>query len=484
MSEQYQNNYRSEKKPVPNIAERVPPQAVEVEKSVLASALLDEEVLDSLFERVTDEKFFYSPQNRTIFDAMKSLHQKHKPVDLNMLAQELRTMEKLELIGGEVALAELVTIIATSGNVNHYITILEEKMILRSLIHEAGEITTECFESDANAKEVLDGAEQKIFDLSDDTQKNRPVIMKDLLKNTFDQIEEMSNSGGVSGLKTGFDRLDELTTGFHGGELIIIAARPGMGKTAFVLSLAANVGIRGDSTKAIALFSLEMPKEQLVQRMLCSEARVDMHKLRGGNLSKGDMSNLMQAAGNMHESPIYVDDSGGLNVMELRSKCRRIKSEAEKKGGSLGVIIIDYLQLMSGVGKQESRQLEISSISRNLKEISKELRVPVIALAQLSRAVEQRAGGNNRPMLSDLRESGAIEQDADLILFLYREAYYLEMKKETDGEDYERIKNVGEVIIGKQRNGPLENISLSFVGRYTRFDNLAPEALEMPQEQF
>ncbi|ERP38928.1 replicative DNA helicase [Chitinivibrio alkaliphilus] len=455
---------------------RVPPHSSDMEKCVLASALIDESVLDTAMESLSEDDF-YLREHRTIFSAMRTLANEEHTVDVALLAEKLRSLEKLDLVGGEVYLSQLVTTTATSTNIDKYIEILHQKKILRRLIHESTDIATGCFENDINARELLDQAEQKIFRISDENISNRPVLMGELLKDTFTKLEQISNNGGVTGLKTGFHDLDRFTTGLHPGELIIIAARPGMGKTAFVLSLASNIGIQGGERRPVALFSLEMPREQLMHRMLCSEASVEMNKLRGGFLSKKDFAALGNAAGKMYKAPVYIDDSGSLNPMELRSKCRRIKAQEK----DLGVIIIDYLQLMKSTDKEESRQLEISSISRTLKEISKELKVPVIALSQLNRSVENRTG-SNRPQLADLRESGAIEQDADLVLFLYREAYYLGKSPEgRASEEYQNLQNVAEVIIGKQRNGPLETVELSFIGKYTRFDNLDKTHHEEPE---
>lgn len=455
---------------------RIPPNSLEMEQSVLASALVNESVLDTVMETVKED-FFYHKQNRIVYKGMKALYNHDHTVDLALLAEKLKQMEKLEAIGGEAYLSQLVMSTSTSTNITNYVEILSQKSILRRLINETQEISTTCYESDAHAKEVLDLAEQRIFRISDENATNHPVPMRDLLRSTFQELEKIANSGGeVTGLQSGFKELDKYTTGFHPGELIIVAARPGMGKTAFVLSLAANVGINSANPRPIALFSLEMPKEQLMQRMLCSEAQVEMGRVRGGYLKKEDFTQLSIAAGNMHKAPIYIDDSGALNPMELRAKCRRIKSQEK----DLGLVIIDYLQLMHSTEKQESRQLEISSISRTLKEISKELKVPVIALSQLSRAVESRT--EPRPMLSDLRESGAIEQDADLVLFLYRKAYYLGKSEEgRDSEEYKLCENTAEVIIGKQRNGPLETAHLSFIGRFTRFSNLDRQHVDEPE---
>ncbi len=473
-SQQGQFNSFKKKEKAPAAFDKVPPQAIEVEKSLLGSALIDETVLDAMMERVSED-IFYSRQNRTIYEAMKTMYNLDRSCDLTLLAEQLRSMEKLVNIGGETYLAELVSSVATSANIDHYVDILEDKMLLRRLIHETGEITSDSFEADAIAKNLIEEAEQKIFAISENKEKNRPEAMSNLLANTFKRIEEMSNTGGITGVQSGFTKLDELTTGFHPGELIIVAARPGMGKTAFCLSLAANASIRVENAPAIALFSLEMPKEQLVQRMLCSEAEVDMHKLRGGYLGSDDMGRLANAGGRLHKTQIYIDDTAGISPMEIRAKCRRIKSQA----GNLGLIIIDYLQLMKASEKTQSRQEEVGSISRTLKEIAKEMMVPVIALAQLSRATEQN-GSSKRPMLSHLRESGSIEQDADIVLFVHRESYYMDK----NDEGFEEASRLGEIIIGKQRNGPLDDVPVAWTGMYTRFDNLDEKYTTETQDHF
>ena len=437
------------------------PQAVDVEKSLLGSALLDEGVLDTVMERVTSD-YFYSHQNSIIFEAIVSLYKSGKHVDLAILANRLRTIEKLVQIGGETYLCDLVTVVSTSSNVESYIEILRDKMKLRLLQDEANSIITSVQKPEIVAKDLLNTVEHRIFTINEGEKNNSPKPISSLMAPTFKMIEKMAKSGGITGVQTGFTRLDQCTTGFHPGELVIVAARPGMGKTAFCLSVTANAAIRVSDARPIALFSLEMPKEQLVQRMLCSEARVDLHKMRGGYLGKKDMESLSVSAGNLHKTSIYIDDTPAITPIEVRAKCRKIKQHE----GDLGMIIIDYLQLMRSSEKTNSRQEEVGSISRTLKEISKELKTPIIALAQLSRATEQ--GGSTRPQLSHLRESGSIEQDADIVLFVHRESYYMTK----DDIDFERASMIGEIIIGKQRNGALEDIPVAWTGKYTRFDNL------------
>lgn len=447
--------------------EKVIPQSVEVEMSLLGSCLVSEECVDEMMESVKEE-YFYSKKNRAIFNAMQKLYNSESTIDFVLLCEKLRDNNVFEKIGGETYLSQLVSTVSTSSNISHYVKILEGKMKLRRLIRETSVISDMAHESDADANTLIDSAEGRIFQISESINNTNAVPMKNLMAGVFQRIESMANTGGITGVQSGFTELDKCTTGFHPGELIIVAARPGMGKTAFCLSLAANASLRTKNPRPIALFSLEMPKEQLVQRMLCSEAEVDMHKMRGGYLGSEDLTRLSQAGGLLHQTGIYIDDTPGITPMEVRAKCRRIKSQE----GDLGLVIIDYLQLMKASEKTNSRQEEVGSISRTLKEISKDLKVPVIALAQLSRATEQ--GGSTRPMLSHLRESGSIEQDADIVLFVHRESYYMNK----DDEGYDEACGVGEIIVGKQRNGPLEDIPVSWQGQYTRFMNLEVDRYE------
>lgn len=444
-----------------NNYEKIPPQSVEVEMSLLGSVLSSEECLDEMMSSVTCE-YFYSRQNRSVFSCIKDLYSRDKTVDLVVLSEQMRVKSVFDSVGGETYLSKLVTSVSTSSSVGHYIEILRDKMRLRRLIKETSLVCEKAYLPDAVASDLIDSAESSIFSIAEDMNNTNAVPMSDLMGDVFRRIETMSDSGGITGIQSGFRDLDKCTTGFHPGELIIVAARPGMGKTAFCLSLAANSALRSNCPRPIALFSLEMPKEQLVQRMLCSEAEVDMHKMRGGYLGSEDLVRLSQAGGLLHQSPIWIDDTPAISPMEVRAKCRRIKSQV----GDLGLVIIDYLQLMRASERTNSRQEEVGSISRTLKEISKELNVPVIALAQLSRATEQ--GGSTRPQLSHLRESGSIEQDADIVLFVHRESYYMHK----DDEGYEEACRVGEIIVGKQRNGPLEDIPISWQGQYTRFMDL------------
>jgi replicative DNA helicase len=439
------------------LSTKIPPQALDIERTVLGSILIDRNALDTAMESLAEE-CFYATAHRNIYLCIRDMVKHDIPVDIVTLAEELRKREWLESVGAEPFLSELVENVATSANIEYHAKILTDKATLRQLISTAADITTDCFSPDAEAKEVVDRSESKIFKIADANIKNRPDRLRDLLSTTFEEIERYGKEGGISGVKTGFTKLDEMTTGFHPGDLVIVAARPGMGKTSLALSMALYAAVHAERKTAAVVFSLEMSKAQLVQRMLCSEAEIDIHRLRGGRLNKQERNRLGIAAGPLYEAPLYIDDTPAINVMEIRSKCRRLKAQ-----GQLGLIVIDYLQLMGIVDKAENRQQEISQISRSLKGIAKELGVPVIALSQLSRAVEQRTG-SHKPQLSDLRESGAIEQDADLVLFIYREYKYK--------PEQEDLKDVAEIIIGKQRNGPVGSIMVSFIDQYASFKNL------------
>ncbi|MCU0609455.1 MAG: replicative DNA helicase [Chitinispirillaceae bacterium] len=413
-------------------AERIPPQALDVERTVLGSMLIDDRARESAFE-LLNENSFYSGANRKIFACMLEMSEKNVPVDLVTLKDALVRKQLLEAVGDETYLAELAESIATSANMEYYAKILREKETLRQLISSAAQITTDCFNTEIEAQELLDKAEQAIFGISESRIKNKFEKVKDLLPRTFEEIAAYS-TGGFQGIRTGFDLLDEQTTGLKKGDLVVVAARPSMGKTAFCLSIA--------------------------QRMICAEARVNMHMLQSGKLSKRDFPKLSMAAGPLAEAPLYIDDTPAITVMELRTKARRLKMQY-----GLDLIIVDYLQIMGSNVKVENRQQEISQMSRQLKAVAKELDVPLIVLSQLSRAPEQRTG-DHRPKLSDLRESGAIEQDADLVMFIYRDEVY---NKEIPEEE----KGIAEIIIGKQRNGPIGTVKLAFIADYARFDNLS-----------
>jgi replicative DNA helicase len=436
-------------------ADKIPPQALDVERTVLGSMLIDQTAADTAMTLLTED-CFYATQNRHIFTCLAAMSEKSVPFDILTVANELKKKNLLDAVGAEPYLSELVSNVATSANIEHHCRILIEKTTLRQLITTSGEIATECFSAGAEAQNVLDKAMAKVFGISEARIKNTFESLNDLLPRTFKDIESYQK-GGVQGVATGFKDLDEITSGLQKGDLIIVAGRPSMGKTAFCLSIALHASVVAKYPTAI--FSLEMSKAQLAQRMLCGEARIDMHALRSGRLPQRDFPKLAIAAGPLAEAPLFIDDTPGITVLELRAKARRLKSKHK-----LALIIVDYLQLMDSSVRMENRQQEISQISRSLKGIAKELDVPVIALSQLSRAPEQR-GGDHRPQLSDLRESGAIEQDADVVMFVFREEFYT--------KDDPSKQGTAEIIIGKQRNGPTGTVQLTFVKQYARFETRA-----------
>jgi replicative DNA helicase len=441
--------------------QRVPPQAVEAERAVLGAMMLGEEAIAKAVE-LLDENCFYRDAHRRIYEAVITLFDRSEPADLVTVREALKVAGYLEAAGGEIYLAELLDEVATTANVEYYARIVLESAIKRRLIGALTGVISEAYEAGGEAVELLDRAEQEIFRLSERRLRRGARPLEEILHRTFELIDQAhARKGGLSGVATGFKLLDEKLAGLQPSDLIILAGRPSMGKTAFALNVARNVGV--DAGVSVAFFSLEMSAHQLAQRMLCSEARLDFHAVRTGRLPKTDYQKLSMCVGRLAEAPILIDDSPSLSVLEFRAKARRLKSEH-----GIGLIMVDYIQLMSGPRAAESRQIEITMISRALKALAKELDIPVLALSQLSRAVETR-GGDRRPQLSDLRESGALEQDADVVLFMYREEYYSKEKPEAQGR--------AEVIIGKQRNGPVGTIPLAFHTEYARFDNLAPEAM-------
>ncbi|NLZ38396.1 MAG: replicative DNA helicase [Firmicutes bacterium] len=434
--------------------ERIPPQNLEAEQSVLGSMLIDREAILTVAEilKPTD---FYREGHQKIYSAMLALAERNDPVDLITLAEELALRNQLEELGGMPYLTTLANVVPTAANVAYYAKIVQEKAVLRSMINAATRIVSRCFEAQEPVEEIVDEAEKLIFEIAQRSTSQDFASMKDLLKDVFDNIDKLwGNKGGVTGVPTGFYDFDNLTCGLQNSDLIIIAARPSMGKTTLALNMAQHIAV--NEKLPVAIFSLEMSKEQLVQRMLCAQAGVDSHKLRRGYLSDEDYPKLTKAAGPLSEAPLFIDDTAAISVMEMRAKARRLKAEH-----GLAAIFIDYLQLMRGNGRAENRQQEISAISRSLKALAKELNVPVVALSQLSRAVEQRE--KKRPILSDLLESGGIEANADLVAFIYREGYYnpnMENRHDT------------EIIIAKQRNGPVGTIKLYFNESQNKFLNI------------
>ncbi|MFK7692312.1 replicative DNA helicase [Paenibacillus sp. HJGM_3] len=434
--------------------DRIPPQNLEAEQAVLGAILLDSEAMITALERVSDEDF-YRTAHQHIFAAMQELAAADEPVDLITLTAKLQDKQQLEGVGGVSYLSELANAVPTAANVDYYAQIVEEKSMLRRLIRTATQIVSNGYAGGEEVSDLLSEAERKILEISNRRAGNGFVSIRDVLMEVFERVEFLYNhKGGATGIPSGFTDLDRMTSGFQRSDLIIVAARPSVGKTAFALNIAQNVGVRAKET--VAIFSLEMGAAQLVQRMICAEANVDATRMRTGFLEGDDWEKLTMAIGALSEANIYIDDSPSVTVADIRAKCRRLKKE---KG--LGMILIDYLQLIHGRGKGDNRQQEVSEISRTLKGIARELDVPVIALSQLSRGVEQRQ--DKRPMMSDLRESGSIEQDADIVAFLYRDDYY---DKESEK------KNIIEIIIAKQRNGPVGTVELVFMKNFNKFVSL------------
>lgn len=436
--------------------DRVPPQNVEAEQSVLGAMLIEREAISRVAELLRPEDF-YREAHRLIYNAILDLYNKNEAADLITITEQLKKADKLEAVGGISYISSLANSVPTAANVSYHAKIIEEKALLRQLINAATYIAGMGYEATDEVTSILDEAEKTILGVSNRKVTGAFSPVKSIIMEAFDKIEQLyASKGGITGLTTGFRDLDKLTAGLQPSDLILIAARPSMGKTAFVLNLARNVAIK--EKKTVAFFSLEMSKEQLVQRLLCAEAPIDAQRLRIGDLKDEDWKRLVQAAERLSAASIYIDDTPGITVAELRAKSRRLKVEQDLK-----LIVIDYLQLMSGPsggGKNENRQQEISEISRSLKSLARELHVPVIALSQLSRGVESRQ--SKKPMLSDLRESGSLEQDADIVAFLYREDYY---NPETEN------KNLTEIIIAKHRNGPVDTVVLNFQKQFTRFSD-------------
>jgi replicative DNA helicase len=443
---------------------RIPPQATQVEQSVLGAMLIEREAIPKVIE-ILPEDSFYSGKHTKIYHAMLGLFERGNPVDLITLSEELKRREELEEIGGAYYLTELTTQVASAANVEYHARIISEKSLVRSLIETMTALIGKAYDPAADAFELLDEAEGDIFKISDTQLRRSALSMNEVLKDTLTRLESIhGREGGVTGVPSGFSRLDQMTGGWQNSDLIIIAARPSMGKTALALAAARNAALHGENPTGVAIFSLEMSAQQLAQRLLTSEARVDAQAARTGRLRDEDWPQLARAAGRLSAAPIYIDDTPGLTVLELRAKCRRLKAEHD-----IGLVILDYMQLMHGTGtnKNANREQEIAHISRSLKSLAKELDIPVLALSQLSRAVETR-GGDKRPQLSDLRESGSIEQDADVVAFIYRaERYGI-----TVDEHGNSTEGLAEIIVGKQRNGPIGDVTLAFTSKHARFENL------------
>ena len=447
---------------------RIPPHNLDAERAVLGAILLEgREALPRVVE-VLRPSDFYTEAHRSIYQSMLKLFDRGEPVDLLTLQEELRRTDQLSLVGGPAALALLVEQGSVAAYLNSYTAIVRDMAALRELIQTSTQIIAQAFDAKEDVQTLVDDAERKIFSLAERRLEGNAVPIGKILKNTFEHIERLyERKEHVTGVATGFEKLDLLTAGLQPSDFIIIAGRPSMGKTAFVLNIAQHVGIA--LRERVLVLSLEMSAQQIVQRMLCAEAKVDSQAVRTGYLSSSDWHRLTAAAGRLSEAAIYIDDSPGLTVLEARAKARRMKAER-----GLDLLVIDYLQLMRGRASLENRQQEISEISRSLKALAKELNIPVVALSQLSRAVEARAQRDFRPQLSDLRESGALEQDADVIMFLYRNSVY---KDDLPPDE----ANLAEVIIGKQRNGPApETVRVVFLSQYARFENLAAQRQAQP----
>lgn len=433
---------------------RIPPHNLDAEQAVLGCMLLDTDIIPTVTELIKGEDF-YRDDHREICEAILDLSERAGPIDIITVSEQLQLRGTLDKIGGLDYLANISNSVPTTANARHYAKIVEEKSLLRKLIKASADISSMSYEASEEAVYVLDRAEKSIFDILQKRNTQGFTHIKDILLETFNRLEELYNSKGfITGIPTGFTDLDYKTAGLQNSDLVLIAARPGMGKTAMALNIAQYASVQRHVP--VAIFNLEMSKDQLVNRMLCSEVMVDSQKMRTGKLEDDDWNKIAQALAPLSDAPIYIDDTPGITVMDIRSKCRRLKLEK-----NLGLVVIDYLQLMQGRGKTENRQQEVSEISRSLKILAKELNVPVVTMSQLSRGPESRT--DHRPMLSDLRESGAIEQDADIVMFIYRDDYY--------NPDTEK-KNIAEVIIAKHRNGSTGTVELRWFGEYTKFANL------------
>ena len=440
--------------------ERTLPHNLEAEKSVLGAILIQNEAFNHAAELIDSKDFFRNAHTR-IFEKMVVLSERGDAIDFITLKEELSKSGELDSVGGPAYIASLADGVPRSANVEYYAKIVKEKSTLRSLIHSANKILVEAYEAEQEPDLLLDEAERSIFAIAEDRIRAGFVPLRDLVQTSFAQIEKLQQQKGmITGVPTGFVDLDEMTSGLQPSDLVLVAARPSMGKTSFVLNIAQHIGTSTDMT--VGFFSLEMSKEQLFMRMLTSEARIDAHRFRTGYLNEKDYGRLSHALGTLAEAKVFIDDTASIGVLEMRAKARRLKAEH-----GLHMIIIDYIQLMQGRGRFESRQAEIASISRSLKGLAKELNVPIVALSQLSRASETRA--DHRPQLSDLRESGALEQDADVVMFIYRAEQY----RDSDGNPNTEEQGTAEIIIGKQRNGPIGTAKLAFIKEHTRFENLA-----------
>lgn len=445
-------------------AGRIPPQASDVEMAVLGAMMRDADAVGLVIE-VLEDSDFYKPAHRKIFAAMQALFEHSEPVDLATVAGELEKTGDLDKCGGRAALVDIADSVFTAANAQAHARLVQDKAILRRLISASQQISESCFHAPGDVGDLLDEAESQIFAISESRSRQDFVALGSLLPRTFDQIERYrQQGGGITGLATGYTDLDNLTAGFHPSDLVILAGRPSMGKTAFALNIIENLAL--EQQKSCAIFSLEMSREQVAERLLSACARVNAQHMRTGRLRPNDYVSLQNAAGRLYEAKVFIDDTAAISVLELRAKARRLKAQHD-----IGIVVVDYMQMMHGPRHAENRQQEISVISRSLKSLAKELKIPVLALSQLSRQVEQR-GGDRRPQLADLRESGAIEQDADVVMFVYRPERY-----GITEEKGQSLENTAEIIVGKQRNGPTGTVFLTFLKEFTRFENRADTRL-------
>lgn len=451
-----------------------PPQALDAERAVLGAILKNPEAANRVVDILQEPLDFYAPKHRIIYRTVLGLYEASEPIDITTVVSALQQSDELTKVGGRVYLVELVEDVASTANVASYANIVLERGILRRLIAASNEIVNSCYSQELPAEELLDQAESTIFRLSESRLYQGFVSVKPIVSGALETIDNMQISeGGLTGVQTGFPDLDAITLGLHKGELIIIAGRPSMGKTSLAMNIAENVATSEKNPKTVGIFSIEMSKEALVLRMLCGRARLNQQKVRRGKLSDAEWHKLPNAGNILSKAPIFIDDSATLSPLDMRAKARRLKAQH-----GLDLLIVDYIQLMHSSIRVENRQQEISMISRNLKSLAKELNIPVMALSQLSRAVEMR-GGDKRPQLADLRESGAIEQDADVVCLLYRPEFYLSREERTDPKNDAKIGKA-EIIIAKQRNGPTGSVDLAFIGEFARFATLERQRTDLP----
>jgi len=449
-----------------------PPQSLDAEQAVLGSILKDSEAVYQAIEILDGPDNFYYPKHQEIYRAVLRLYDKSEPSDITTVANELLKEGVLERIGGRVYLVQLAESVATTANIVHHCNIVLEKSVLRKLIQTSNEIVRSCYAMEMPVDDLLDAAEANIFNISESRLRKGFTSIKELMPSTFEQIENLqSEESALVGIKTGFTDMDNMTNGLHRGDLIIVAGRPSMGKSALVMNIAEHIAV--NQNKGVGVFSVEMSNEALALRVLCGRARVSQQRLRAGKLKKEEWPRLTVAGGSLSDAPIFIDDSPNLTSLEMRAKARRLKAQYD-----IALIIVDYIQMMHASGRHENRQQEIASISRNLKILAKELDIPVVACSQLSRMVEQR-GGDKRPQLADLRESGAIEQDADVVMFVYRPEHYLSHLERTDPK-FQEVEGRAEIIVAKQRNGPTGAVNLTFIKEFARFENPAPGFRELP----